>query len=77
MLHSKIKTCSRRKFLTATGGLIAAPFLAKTIVPPTLAKAPMLGDSQSTYHRLKFGEFEITTILYGTNHVNGPASNFW
>ena len=76
MSNSTNKKCSRRKFLAVTGGLIASPFVAKSIVSPTLAKAPMLGNSQSTHHRFKFGEFEITTILYGTNQVNGPHPIF-
>ena len=71
MSISTPQNCSRREFLKVTSGFIASPFIAKSIISPAQAGAPMLGVSQSTHHRFKFGEFEITTILYGANHVNG------
>ena len=76
MTHSVPKSSSRRKFIALTGGLLAAPFIAKTTISPTQATAPMLGNSQTRHHRFKFGEFEITTILYGIDKVNGPHPIF-
>lgn len=76
MTNSAPNATTRRKFLAITGGLIAAPFIAKTAGSPAIAKAPMLGKFQSSYHRFKLGKFEVTTILYGSNQVPGPHPIF-
>ena len=76
MSESTPQNFSRRNFLATTGGLIASPFIARSLISPALADAPLLGNSQTRHHRFKFGKFEITTILYGTDKVNGPHPIF-
>lgn len=53
---------SRRHVLAMTAGASA---LAGVGSLPAVARAPMLGSTTSTYHRVKLGKFEVTTISDG------------
>lgn len=53
---------NRRHVLTAAAGVAA---LAAVPGAPAHARAPMLGTVASTFHRVKLGKFEITTISDG------------
>ncbi len=53
-------TDPRRHFLRT--GLAAACTLA---APPLFAKAPLGGGTALSSHRMKLGEFEVTTLLDG------------
>ena len=67
---------SRRHLLTATAGLVAAPYILRGIGNPALAKAPMLGPQRPNHYRFKFGKMEITTLNDGAFYLAGPFPIF-
>src|SRR3546814_11647540 len=66
---------SRRAALVATvGGAVAAPFVLRSRI--VRAAAPMLGPDRPTHYRFKLGSFEVTTLLDGYVHLDGPNPIF-
>lgn len=66
MSHSAL---TRRTLLAAGAALPVAGL-------PAFATAPMLGVDMSPFHRVKLGDFEVTTILAGTMPRPDPHSIF-
>src|SRR5688572_5113773 len=68
-------TIDRRSLLTSAVTVAAAGTLG---VKPMAARAaaPMQGVLRPSVYRFKLGSFEITTILDGFVHNNGPHPNF-
>jgi len=66
---------SRRQFLAGVSGVAAAGVLGRPY-DTALAAAPMLGVSRPSIYRFKLGGFEVTQILDGFVHNNGPHPIF-
>ena len=62
----------RRRLLSASFCLAAAPMLAIGSSIGSEAAATMLGSWQSKFYRFKLGEFEITTISDSEAFIDGP-----
>ncbi len=67
---------SRRSALMAAGGAALAPAVGGLLTGRAQAKAPMLGVSAPEVHRVKLGDFEITTIRDGAVQLDGPHPIF-
>ncbi len=69
---------SRRHALTATTLAAAGAGLATPFSPirPTAAAAPLHGPSVPTYHRVRLGAFEVTTLFDGAVVLDGPHPIF-
>lgn len=66
---------TRRAALVATAGAaIAAPFVLRS--GTARAAAPMLGAARPAFYRFKLGSFEVTTLLDGYVHLDGPHPIF-
>lgn len=64
---------NRRHVLKAT--LAGTVLLASAAALPTLAKGPMAGGQMVSVHRLKLGNFEVTTILDGFLEIDPKLLN--
>ena len=64
-------TMHRRQLLRAA----AAAGLATTTAASVLAKAPMVGSQTISIHRMKLGNFEVTTILDGYLEIDPRLLN--
>lgn len=59
-----------RRHVLASGAALAVALL---VDPGSAhATAPMFGVNQPTHYRLKFGAFELTTILDANAFIDGP-----
>jgi glyoxylase-like metal-dependent hydrolase (beta-lactamase superfamily II) len=63
-----------RRTLLATGA--ALPLAGLATSRAALAKAPMMGASFARHRRFMIGDFEVTTILAGTNPRENPQGIF-
>ncbi|MEO0619964.1 MAG: MBL fold metallo-hydrolase [Pseudomonadota bacterium] len=59
-------TLTRRGFAAAAGAAVATASIG---VQPSAARAPMFGATQPSYHRIKLGAFEVTTVFDGSAAV--------
>ncbi|MFP1644288.1 MBL fold metallo-hydrolase [Pontitalea aquivivens] len=68
-------TFTRRSALL---GAAAVPLAAAMIARPraALANAPMAGPAIAPFHRVKLGNYEVTTLLSGTRIVEKPQEIF-
>lgn len=57
-------------------GAAAVPLAAAMIARPALAKAPLSGPAIAPFHRVKLGNYEVTTLLAGTRIVEKPQDIF-
>jgi glyoxylase-like metal-dependent hydrolase (beta-lactamase superfamily II) len=68
-------TLDRRSLLTSTATVAAASTLG--LVPMAArAAAPMQGVLRPSVYRFKLGSFEVTNILDGFVHLDGPHPNY-
>jgi glyoxylase-like metal-dependent hydrolase (beta-lactamase superfamily II) len=67
---------TRRHLLAGAAGLAAAPAIGSGLIRPAGAAAPQLGLERPSVYRVKFGQFEITTILDGAVQLDGPYPIF-
>jgi glyoxylase-like metal-dependent hydrolase (beta-lactamase superfamily II) len=68
-------TLDRRSLLTSTATVAAASTLV--LVPMAArAAAPMQGVLRPSVYRFKLGSFEVTNILDGFVHLDGPHPNY-
>jgi glyoxylase-like metal-dependent hydrolase (beta-lactamase superfamily II) len=70
-----ILPASRRQFLLGASGAAAAAIVGAPR-DTALAAAPMMGVLRPSVYRFKLGGFEITQILDGYTHLNGPHPTF-
>ncbi len=71
-----LKKLSRRDTFVLAGAALAAPAIVSATAQPAAASAPMLGVSRPNHHRVKLGNFEVTTILDGAIQLDGPHPIF-
>ena len=57
-------------------GLLSGAAFAAALPSLAVAKAPMLGQPRTDFHRFKLGAFEVTIIRDGTRSVAGPYPAF-
>jgi len=67
---------NRRQILSGTAALAATPAIAGALSAPAWATAPQKGLERPSVYRVKFGQFEITTILDGAVQLGGPHPIF-
>ncbi|MFA5582499.1 MAG: MBL fold metallo-hydrolase [Paracoccaceae bacterium] len=60
----------------ALSSALALPFVGGLATGPARAAAPMMGASQTPFYRFQLGEFEVTSLLAGTNTVPDPHNIF-
>lgn len=74
MPYSKLMISRRHALLAAGTAAAAGTFSA--FAAPAFAKTPLLGAATQSFHRIKLGEFEITTLLDGAVQLDGPHPIF-
>ncbi|WP_343081626.1 MBL fold metallo-hydrolase [Ostreiculturibacter nitratireducens] len=73
---TKAKRFTRRDALLAGAALPLAGAALGASAPRARAKAEMMGAGMAPFHRIKLGEFEVTTLLGGTRTVPNPQEIF-
>lgn len=62
----------RRNTIVGALAALAAPAILRRAVTPAEARAAFLGPTAPTHHRIRFGSFEVTTILDADATIDGP-----
>lgn len=62
----------RRNAIAAGLSVLAAPAILRGATTPASARAAFLSPTAPTHHRLRFGSFEVTTILDADVTIDGP-----